>query len=85
MQLGVSDADASLMAIQMVLEMATESGDRSSTNLDTINAIFHAVAENGSIEINRDALETATIILSEIQSWGMEKTTRAILQNSSAE
>ena len=85
MQMEVTDADDSLMALELVLEQATDPSDRSSTNLDTITSIFHTVAENDSIEINRDAFETATTILSQIQSWGVDNTTRATLQNGSAE
>jgi hypothetical protein len=81
----VTDADDSLMALELVLEQATDPSDRSSTNLDTITSIFHTVAESDSIEINRDAFETATTILSQIQSWGVDNTTRATLQNGSAE
>lgn len=83
--MGVTDADTSLTELHMVLEMATDPGDRSSTNLDTITTIFQAVAENDSIDVDWGAFETATTIISQIQSWGVDNRTRATLQNGSAE
>ena len=79
------DADAPLDAIEMVLAMTTDPGDISSTNLETINAIFRIVAENETIEMGKDAFETATTILSQLQRWGLDNTARKALQNISAE
>ena len=84
MQMGVTDA-SSLIELQMVLQQITDPGDYSSTNLETITTIFHVVAENNSIRVDNDAFQSATNILSQIQSWGMDSTTRATLQNDSAE
>ena len=84
MQMGVTDA-SSLIELQMVLQQTTDPGDYSSTNLETITTIFHDVAENNSIRVDNDAFQSATNILSQIQSWGMDSTTRATLQNDSAE
>ena len=69
----------------MALEMATDPADRSSTNLQTVVMTFHDVAENESVSINGEVFDSATRIVSQLQSWGMDNSTLEILQNSSAE
>ena len=85
LQMGVTNPGSTLNAIQLVLSMANDTGDRSSTNLNTVTNALHIVAENSSISVSRDVLESATIILSTIQDWGMDNSTLDVLQNSSAE
>lgn len=81
----ITDATRSLMELQMALVNTTDPDDRSSTNLETITTIFEEVAENDSLLVNNDTLETATMILSQIVDWGDNETTRNVLQNRSAE
>ena len=83
--MGVTNSASTLTAIQLALSMANETGDRSSTNLNTVTNTLQIVAENSSISVSRDVLESATMILSTIQDWGMDNSTLDILQNSSAE
>ena len=86
LQMGVINADASLMALQMVLEGATDPADRSNTNLETVKIVFETVVDEDSILVDSDGLESATLILSELQSWGNDNTTNLdVLHNSSAE
>ena len=83
--MGVSDADSSLEAVQMALADATDTEDRTSTNLETIDSIFHAVAEDDTISVDREAIDTATRILSQLQGWGEDTVTRETLHEYSAE
>ena len=83
--MGVSDADSSLEAVQSVLADATDPEDRTSTNLETIDSIFHAVAEDDTISVNQEAFDTATRILSQLQGWGEDNTTRDTLHTLSAQ
>ena len=85
LQLGVINPESTLGGIQIILSMANDTGDRSSTNLNTVTNALQIVAENSSISVSRDVLESATMILSTIQDWGMDNATLDILQNSSAE
>ena len=82
--MGVSDADESLMALEMALADANDPEDISNRNLETIRSTFEIIATNGTID--REGLESATHIISEIQSWGLDMATNlTILQESSAE
>ena len=83
--MGVINPESTLGGIQIILSMANDTGDRSSTNLNTVTNALQIVAENSSISVSRDVLESATMILSTIQDWGMDNATLDILQNSSAE
>ena len=83
--MGVASAENSLIGIQMALSLANDTDDRSSTNLNTVTNVLEIVAENESISVSREVVETATNILSAIQDWGMDNSTLDILQNSSAE
>ena len=83
--MGVTSAENSLIGIQMALSLANDTDDRSSTNLNTVTNVLEIVAENESISVSREVVETATNILSAIQDWGMDNSTLDILQNSSAE
>lgn len=85
LQMGVTNPESTLNGIEMALSMANDAGDRSSTNLNTVTNALQIVAENSSISVSTDVLESATSILSTIQDWGRDNTTLAILQNSSAE
>ena len=85
LQLGVINPESTLDGIQIILAMANDTGDRSSTNLNTVTNTLQIVAENSSISVSIDVLESATMILSTIQDWGMDNSTLDILQNSSAE
>ena len=81
----VTSAETTLMEIQIALSLANDTEDRSSTNLDTVTMTLQIVAENESIAVNREVVESTTHILSAIQDWGMDNTTLNILQTSSAE
>ena len=83
--MGVTSAESTLMEIQMALSLANDTEDRSSTNLDTVTMTLQIVAENESIAVNREVVESATHILSAIQDWGMDNSTLDILQSASAE
>ena len=79
-------ARSAVMGIQMVLSQVNETEDRSSTNLDTVEITFQKlVDENNNISIDEDILESAVVILSDIQGWGMDNSSLDILQNTSAE
>lgn len=86
-QMGVTgdNAESAVVGIEMAVLQANDTEDWSSTNLATINSTFQAVAENDEISVSRNLLESATMILSVIQSWGMDNATLDILQNTSAE
>ena len=88
LQMGISPdtARSAVMGIQMVLSQVNETEDRSSTNLDTVEITFRKlVDENNNISIDEDILESATVILSDIQGWGMDNSSLETLQNTSAE
>ena len=72
------------MEIQTVLAQVNETEDRSSTNLDTVSITFQKL-DVDDIIIDRDILRNATVILSDIQSWGMDDSSLDTLQNTSAE
>ena len=81
-----NSADESLKELQMVLEGAADPADRSNTNLETVKIVFETVVDEDSIIVDSDGLESATLILSELQSWGNDNATDlAVLHNSSAE
>ena len=79
------DVENLLMGIEMALSQATDTEDRSSTNLATVANIFRTIAESDAIAVSRDVLETAILIVSNIQSWGMDNSTLETLQNRSTE
>ena len=83
--MGVTNAESALMGIEMVLSMANDTEDRSMTNLNTVMNTLQTVAENDSISVNSEVLETTTRIVSALQEWGMDNSTVDILQSSSAE
>ena len=86
LQMGVNNVEESLIALEMVLANTTDPADISNTNLETIKITFEIIADNDSIAMDRDILESATHIISEIQSWGMNNATNlTVLQESSAE
>ena len=78
-------ARSAVMGIQMVLSQVNETVDRSSTNLDTIRVTFQKLVDENNISIDNDILESAAVILSDIQSWGMDNSSLETLQNTSAE
>ena len=73
------------MGLNMVLSEANSTEDRSSTNLATVTNILRQVAQNMSIPISRNLLESVTLIVSDIQTWGMDNSTVNTLQNQSSE
>jgi hypothetical protein len=81
----ITTAESSLRGIEDILARATDPQDRSSTNLNTVNITFQTVAETDSIPVDGEALEIATRIVSELQGWGVDNTTRETLQDFSAE
>ena len=84
-QMEVQTAETSLMAVETELLQATDSDDRTTTNLDTVDITFQRVAVDDGVSVNREAIETATRIVSEIQEWGRDEGTRETLQSLSAE
>ena len=79
-------ARSAVTGIEMVLSQVNETEDRSSTNLDTVEITFRKlVDENNNISIDEDILGSAAVILSDIQSWGMDNSNLNTLQNTSAE
>ena len=83
MEITQETARSAVMEIQMAMAQVNETEDRSSTNLDTVTIIFQKLAND--ISIDRDILESATFILSDIQSWGMDNSSLDTLQDTSAE
>ena len=80
----ITAAANSLMALWNELIAANDPADRSSQNLETVDLLFQRVAMNDSISVDNETLMTATEIISVIQSWGNNETTRQILQQYSA-
>ena len=78
-------AKSAVTEIQTVLAQVNETEDRSSTNLDTVTITFRKLVDDRDIIIDRDILRSATVILSDIQSWGMDDSSLDTLQNTSAE
>ena len=74
----------SLMALWNELIAASDPADRSSQNLATVSLLFQRVARDDSISVDNETLMTATEIISVIQSWGNDDTTRQTLQEYSA-
>lgn len=69
----------------MILSNTNSTEDRSSTNLATVAGILKTVAQNMSLSLSRDLLESVTYIMSGIQEWGMDNSTLETLQNQSTE
>ena len=80
----ITAAANSLMALWNELIAVNDLADRSSQNLETVGLLFQRVAQNDSISVDNETLMTATEIISVIQSWGSNETTRQILQQYSA-
>ena len=83
MEITRETAKSNVMEIQIVLAQVNETEDRSSTNLNTVTITFQKLVND--ILIDRDILKSATFILSDIQSWGMDDSSLDTLQNTSAE
>jgi hypothetical protein len=83
-EMEITAAANSLMALWNELIAANDPADRSSQNLETVDLLFQRVAMNDSISVDNETLMTATEIISVIQSWGNNETTRQILQQYSA-
>ena len=77
-------AESSITALWNELREATDPADRSGTNLETLQILFERVADEESISVNTEALMMATEILSVIQTWGDDDSTRETLQEYSA-
>lgn len=74
-----------MKALEMILSNTNSTEDRSSTNLATVAGILKTVAQNMSLSLSRDLLESVTYIMSGIQEWGMDNSTLETLQNQSTE
>ena len=70
--------------LEVLLSSINSTEDRSSTNLATVAAILHSIAENISF-INLDIVRSTTYIMSDIQSWGQDNSSLETLQNRSSE
>ena len=77
-------AESSITALLNVLREATDPSDRSGTNLETLQILFERMADEDSISVNSEAVAMATEILSVIQTWGDDDSTRETLQEYSA-
>ena len=80
----ITMADMSLVPLLNELLKATDADDRSGRNLETVDRLFQRVTEDDSVSVNPDALKAATEILSVVQSWGEDDTTKETLQEYSA-
>ena len=83
--LSESNVETVLEELETIVSAVNSSEDVSSTNVATVAGILQTIAETMSFSMNRNILQSAAYIVSDLQSWGLDNSSLETLQNQSSE